>query len=393
MLNLIFQISLAASACGSEKQCNDMGSAAYKKADYAAAMAAFTRQIDFAEVTTPAEDDVNALNNAALAQWKQGQCLLAMQYLRVANSLNVESKATAFNRQMLAKACAPAILEKAIAGEYWQYAGAGEWNKITIAPNTEGGKGEYRVDASALYVTRAPLAQNPGAFNVGGLQALGSFGGSPKATHSHNVLLGRYANEDNVLCSLQINVLAKSQIEPILPSLSAHPECAIGGNNVSLGGRYYQVSKGKRGLEQPLNKLSPQGRGALIAPVKSAPKLAAMAGAYSAVKQEKASWVVFQPCDADNDGMVVDAINSTITLALGQSTTELLVTDIAPAQAGAFSLKVREVDGETRGTLSWKARPNGVVEVAVPALDISINYVEDARIGDYSTVRESGCKG
>jgi hypothetical protein len=352
-----------AQTCAGAKACNDAGTAAYKAAKYTAATELFTRQIDFAESSgNDTAGELVGYNNAALAAWKQGQCLVALQYIRLAENSG-GSKATTFNKQSISKACQAQINESAIAGEYWQYAGSGQWNQLSISPAAKGG-GEYVVTADVIYITRAPLASNPGAMNVGSLRAMGRFGtGYASNSFSNDVFLGTFATESAKDCAIQIN-MAKNSLEVITPNAEKRPECAIGGLNVSLGGNYYQVSKGKQGLTKPVGRKLTQNFPAPAALV--VPKLAPLAGKWIEVQSGKSGLQVFQPCDADVRSLIFDAVNNQVHVGFGQEVVFLDVQSIKALAKRQFDISAKAESDKGFASLGIQTKADGSIDVRFP---------------------------
>jgi hypothetical protein len=388
----VLSVSCAfAQSCADAKACNEAGTGAYQAAKYSQAIELFTRQIDFAEsLGNDTNGELLAYNNAALAAWKQGQCLVALQYIRLAENSG-GSKATAFNKQSISKACQAQISETAIAGEYWQYAGSGQWNQLTIAPSSKGG-GEYVVTASVVYVTRAPLAKNPGAINVGGLRAVGRFGlGYASGSFANDVFLGTFATEDAKDCALQIN-MSKNSLEAIAPNASKRPECAIGGLNVSLGSIYYQVSKGKQGLAKSVGRKMTQN---FPAPAPFVlPKLSPLAGKWVEVSAGKAGLEIFEPCDAQTRFLIFDSVNDQVHAGMGQEVVFFEVQSLKASPKRQFDLRAKMESADQFGSMRVHTNSDGSINVKFPD-----PQWEDARFVDertsftLPTVADNSCDG
>jgi tetratricopeptide (TPR) repeat protein len=243
LLPLLLAMAPADFDCRSTKACNEIGTAAYKKAQYPQAIAMFEKQIDYAEVTDGEQDDRLAYNNAALAWWKSGHCLAALQYVRLAKGDNPPDTATLVNETNIKGACKGELMRDEIAGEYWQYAGAGLWNTLVLKPVA---KGKYQLKLLAQAASIQPLSDNDGALNVGSLTATGTFKGK--------TFQGVYAPYDDA--SEQCTFSAKRGADFSLDVLAdEREECAFGGLNIGAGGLYFAVNKGKAGLDKHLRKI------------------------------------------------------------------------------------------------------------------------------------------
>ena len=221
--------------CTSTAVCNHVGSAALSAGQFDAARQAFERQIDFAETALiGAADDADverliaarqiALNNAALTAIRAGDCLRARAWLEVADSGH---KATQANRRQLLQRCAESLDARSQTGEFWQYAGHGAWNAISIRPT---GDESLRLDAFWMRVGRGPLQEyGPAALGemeqvylqVEGDAAQGPFEG----------------NDPAIDCQLQLRYLP----DGLEVTHTDSEQCRTGGAGALLQGRYWYV--------------------------------------------------------------------------------------------------------------------------------------------------------
>ena len=221
--------------CTSTAVCNRVGSAALSAGQLDAARQAFERQVDFADTALiGAADDADverliaarqiALNNAALTALRAGECLQARAWLEVADA---EHKATQANRRQLLQRCAGALDAHSQTGEFWQYAGHGAWNSISIRPT---GDESLRLDAFWMRVGRGPLhAFGPAALGelervhlqVEGEAAQGPFEG----------------NDPALDCQLQLRYLP----DGLEVTHTDSEQCRTGGAGAVLQGRYWYV--------------------------------------------------------------------------------------------------------------------------------------------------------
>lgn len=236
MSSLLLLGFAAGSDCDSVRSCNRRGTEAYQAGDLLRAAEHFDRQIDFAETALQNNADEAsqerlqaardlALNNAALARLKSGECRKASVYLDLARS---EARATLANRRQLGARCADVLAESATTGVYWQYAGHGLWNRVQIAPT---GDETLRLDAFWMRTGMGPMDDygikafgelQQVALHVDGADARGLFDGLDESTP----------------CSLTLRFLGQA----IDIEISDDPNCQTGGAGALLQGRYALVS-------------------------------------------------------------------------------------------------------------------------------------------------------
>jgi len=237
LLSSLLMFGLAAGTdCDSVTSCNRLGTAAYEAGDYLLAVERFGRQIDYAETALQnSADEASqerlqaardlALNNAALAHLKAGECLKAGAYLDQARA---EARATLANRRQLSARCGDTLAQSASTGIYWQYAGHGLWNRVQIAPT---GDETLRLDAFWMRTGMGPMDEygikafgelEQVALHVDGSSARGLFDGL----------------DENKPCSLALRFLGQSiEIE-----IADDADCQTGGAGALLQGRYVLVS-------------------------------------------------------------------------------------------------------------------------------------------------------
>lgn len=230
---LVLLGTLADGQCSSSAICNRLGTAAYQAGDYALAVNHFDRQIDYAETALEqgADDERSqaardlALNNAALAQLKAGECWKAKAYLDLARA---DARATQANRRQLQARCSDELARDATTGIYWQYAGHGLWNRVQIAPT---GDETLLLDAFWMRTGLGPMDEL-------GIKAFGEL--EQIALHvDGESAQGRYDGvEQPETCELRLRFLGQAiEIE-----VNPDPDCQIGGAGAVLGGRYVLVS-------------------------------------------------------------------------------------------------------------------------------------------------------
>lgn len=227
-----------ATTCGSAAQCNRLGSAAYEAGRSAEAALLFDRQIDFAETAIREAEEPEAeallrardlaLNNAALARLQAGECGQAKAYLSLARG---DARATQANRSRIAKACidhAASGDADPLVGDYWQYAGHGLWNRVTLRPT---GDETLVLEAFWQRISRGPLDLY-GIAAMGELQQVAVFTDDGRGT-------GRFDGLDGSPCILALE-LAEEAMEV---TVQGGPECQTGGAGAHLGGRFLRVSR------------------------------------------------------------------------------------------------------------------------------------------------------
>ncbi len=330
-------------ACNSIKSCNDLGTAAYQKNQWRTAIEAFDTQADYAEAEDNFEPRAVAYNNLALAWHKQGQCLLAMEYLRLANLADVPSKATTFNTEKIGKTCS-AMLTGELTGEYWQYAGAGQWSQLTL---TAIGNSEYALAMYLIDTAISPLAENPGSLVVGQLRAVGSI--------KNGVFFGSFSINPQTHCRLQANLLDHA----LELYASGNESCTFGGTGLAANGIYYQINKGRQGLAKPLGyKLNNLPTPKKLAP----PAFAEVAGHYLLLTPIQGKLSIRDECGADRAGVSIDVINHAIQVRYGQEATEMKLTGVQKKPGGEYLLLANINDGE-KAQFSFQRLANGQVRL------------------------------
>lgn len=138
-------VAAEAPNCTSAKTCDAMGGKAYRAKDFAAAAALYEQQAGWVDQDSrdceAAHDNSqhkacpdlrsDAFNNAALAWLRAGEPLKARAWLAMAPA----SPSTTHNKGLVAAALASSAKPTSPAGEYWEYAGFGTWNTITVSAN------------------------------------------------------------------------------------------------------------------------------------------------------------------------------------------------------------------------------------------------------------------
>lgn len=233
---------LAASAtaqCDSAAACNRNGSAAYQAGDFASAAERFDRQIDFAETELDAASEMEdspddsllaardlALNNTVLARIKAGECLKARAFLDLARP---EAKATLANRRALEKRCGEMLANvSGPLGEYWQYAGHGQWNRLSLR---ETGDETLRLDAFWMRIARGPV-------DTYGLAAFGEL----QQVYLHPRDGGATGRFDGYEAEPGCELAVRFEPQALEVSITPEANCRTGGAGAELHGRYVLVA-------------------------------------------------------------------------------------------------------------------------------------------------------
>jgi hypothetical protein len=216
--------------------CNRLGTAALEAGRHDEARTLFDIQVDLAETALKlADEDADgrlahareiAVNNAALAALRRGDCLFARAWLEAAEPTH---RATMANRKAVVERCAEALNAVIPTGEFVQYAGHGAFNSLTLR---ESGDETLQFSAYWMRVGRGPLAE-------WGPAAIGSLDNTLVDRESG---IGRYAGIEDHPCELAIQwVPGGLEIQH-----TDTPECRMGGMGAELFGKYWRVGEPER---------------------------------------------------------------------------------------------------------------------------------------------------
>lgn len=223
--------------CDSVARCNRLGTEALQAGRHDDAKVLFEAQVDYAETAwkqvEDGADDRRAahareipVNNAALAALRRGDCLRARAWLDVAEASHA---ATLANRKQLDARCAGKLDGVIHTGEFWQYAGHGAWNSITLR---ETGDETLHFSAFWMRAGRGPLSEyGPAAIGdieqafiqVDGQRGRGQFAGY----------------DEGVTCELRIAWVPGG----LEVSHTDIPECRTGGMGAELSGTFWRVGE------------------------------------------------------------------------------------------------------------------------------------------------------
>lgn len=138
------------------------GNKAYSSKDYDKAREHFTTQVAWSEFCQETDDKTStAYNNVALTYIHQNSPLKAKAWL----SLSPKSQKSQYNLALIRDALAALPAATDFSGEYWQYAGFGQWNTFTVTPKGQ----QYHIEFNGLYMPNMALYYGP---NIGELSGL-----------------------------------------------------------------------------------------------------------------------------------------------------------------------------------------------------------------------------
>lgn len=133
------------------------GQAAYQNGDYARARDIFRDQVAWSEFCRQPEGaTVTAYNNIALAYLRQGMWLKARAWLQLAP----DDEKSRYNLSLMQPQLDALPPPRSPAGEYWQYAGYGNWNTLVVEPQGD----RFAIEYSGLYMGAMALYYGP---NIG----------------------------------------------------------------------------------------------------------------------------------------------------------------------------------------------------------------------------------
>lgn len=216
-----------AADCAKIKEYAQQGEQFYKAKNYPKAREAFIQQAAWQEQCDVGAQDFHdslqatAFNNVALTYIREGDYRKAQAWL----SIRPDDKKSAYNLSLIKDKLASLPKPASAAGEYWQYAGRGEWEVLTL---TSEGADAYRADWSGLYFGMKGMYYGPN---------IGEF--SEKVTLKAGKGVIRLRDEGISDCSITFS------LSPDLQTISATTDdvmkCGFG-HNVSADGTYLRVN-------------------------------------------------------------------------------------------------------------------------------------------------------
>jgi len=216
-----------AADCAKIKTYAQTGEQFYKAKNYAKAREAFIQQAAWQEQCDVGEQNFHdalqatAFNNVALTLIREGDYRKALAWL----SIMPEDKKSAYNRKLIKDKLAALPKPASAAGEYWQYAGRGEWEVLTLKP-LDGDN--WLADWSGLYFGMMGLYYGP---NIGDF--------SQQVTLKEGKGVIKLHEEDISDCAITLRLSPDWQ--KIEAKTDAPMNCGFG-HNVSADGTYLRVN-------------------------------------------------------------------------------------------------------------------------------------------------------
>ncbi|MHB9327208.1 tetratricopeptide repeat protein [Phytobacter ursingii] len=196
------------------------GEAAYKARQYAKAQDAFVLQVAWGE-TCRLDDKflATAYNNVALTLIRLGDYRKASAWLSIAP----DDPKSIYNLGLIKDKLAALPVPASPAGVYWQYAGMGAWNTLTL--KAEKTANFYKADFEGYYFGMMGLWSGPN---------MGEFSEPVQLKENKGVIALR--DEDYIHCDISLAVVPNG-----LDLQTDQPEQCGFGHNVSASGHYMRV--------------------------------------------------------------------------------------------------------------------------------------------------------
>lgn len=192
------------------------GNKAYKNKDYDKAREHFTTQTAWSEFCQETDDKTStAYNNVALTYIHQNSPLKAKAWL----NLSPKSQKSQYNLALIKEPLATLPAPTDFSGEYWQYAGFGQWNTFTVTPKGP----KYQIEFNGLYMPNMALYYGP---NIGELSGL-------ITVHDNKAIYKGSEQSDDPQSTCQISIDFSENKNKV--SLMTDGECGFGFNVVAYG--------------------------------------------------------------------------------------------------------------------------------------------------------------
>lgn len=192
------------------------GNKAYANKHYDKAREHFITQVAWSEFCQESDDKTaTAYNNVALTYIHQNAPLKAKAWLM----LSPESQKSQYNLGMIKDALAALPTAKDFSGEYWQYAGYGQWNTFRVTP--QGSK--YQIEFHGLYMTNQALYYGP---NYGELSG-------PITIRDNKAIYKGSSQPDDPQSTCEVSIAFSDNKNKV--SLMTDGECLFGANVVAYG--------------------------------------------------------------------------------------------------------------------------------------------------------------
>lgn len=196
-----------AADCKKIPSYTDAGQKTYAKGDYTNARESFIEQVGWSEFCELSDSAIaTAYNNVALTYIKQKDFLKAHVWLL----LDAKDKKSQYNLGLIKKDLARLPKSTSPVGEYWQYAGRGQWNIVGIAPKNR----QYQLEFSGIFMGSTSMYYGP--TGVGEFSMLSQFrngkavygGSSNDCLIRIKVNAGEVQMEEKKSCGFGLNVTA-----------------------------------------------------------------------------------------------------------------------------------------------------------------------------------------
>lgn len=216
-----------AADCAKISEYAQQGERFYKAKNYPKAREAFENQVMWQEqcdaIARNVDNDLlaTAYNNVALTWIREGEYRKALAWL----SIMPENKKSAYNLSLIKEKLAALPKPASAAGEYWQYAGRGTFETLTLKPQD---KETFLADWSGYYFGMMAMYYGPN---------LGEFSEKVTLKAGKGVIKLRDGNISD--CTISLN------LSPDLLHIKAKTDdpvqCGFG-HNVSADGTYRRVN-------------------------------------------------------------------------------------------------------------------------------------------------------
>jgi tetratricopeptide (TPR) repeat protein len=193
-----------------------LGAKAYQQGDYARARDIFRDQVAWSEFCHfPKNAIITAYNNIALSYFHQNEFRKAKAWLQLAP----DDKKSQFNLAQVAEKLAGQTTALTPTGEYWQYAGMGSWNIVSVTKLSQG----YHIEFNGVYMGQMALYYGP---NTGEFSTDSDIDAQQAVYHQ--------TEEQGGQCDVTLHFHSESV------SLTTHGNCGFG-HNVRAAGEFWRV--------------------------------------------------------------------------------------------------------------------------------------------------------
>jgi len=203
--------------CAKVSRYGQTGDAAYQQRNYVKAYNLYQQQAAWSQFCQlPTSTQATAFNNVALTYLRRDEPLKAKAWL----SIFPEDKKSIYNLSLVEPALVQLPTATSPEGEYWQYAGYGEWNTLKVTRKGQ----QFTIDYSGLYMGVMSMYGGP---NMGEFSVV-----SPISDHH---ALYQIDEGEGINCKVDIAFQTDSV------TLHTEGDCGFG-HNVQAEGSYMRVS-------------------------------------------------------------------------------------------------------------------------------------------------------